>query len=213
MEFKFDLEDIFYFDENKIVKIDTKDFRKCFKKSAIAEKYGERYFKEVIDKMGEASSSAQKLGKIITCSYKISGTRLYLKIDKNKALGFIKIGEKHLFYRDFMGKIYELEAQTVLDFYVHESEQRKGHGLVIYQSMLKYEAIEPNKLGIDAPSPKFLGFMQKYFKLSKYIKQSSNFVIFDDYFDETFKKKNGVDKQYKNYGFAFRENNRIQKSL
>lgn len=39
------------------------------------------------------------------------------------------------------GKTHELTPDCVLDFYVHQSEQRKGHGKVIYEAMLKYEKV------------------------------------------------------------------------
>ena len=205
MEFEFDLEEILHFDENKIVIIDPSNISKCLKKNPKSQVEIKQNLKLIIDKMGKASSEAQKLNKIITSYIKISGTRIYMKIEKKKAIGFIKIGEKHLFYRDIMGKIFELDAMTVLDFYVHETEQRKGNGIVIYESMLDYEKISPHQLGIDSPSVKFISFMEKYFGLSQFRKQSSNFVIFDDFFDEEFKSQNGFNKTFKNFGFAVKD--------
>lgn len=50
------------------------------------------------------SAKAQALKQIITSSIKFTGTdhRIYIKVKDNKALGFVKVGEKNLFYRDFV---------------------------------------------------------------------------------------------------------------
>ena len=77
----------------------------------------------------------------------------------------------------------EINLTCVLDFYVHESAQRGGHGKAIYDFMLAKEGAEPESLGIDRPSSKFLGFMKKYFNLSRYLSQNSHFVIFDRFFE------------------------------
>ena len=201
MEFQVDLEKIFKTDENNIVVIDTGNGYNCIKDGFVSDQ-NKKILKKIINYLGKASSEAQKLGKIITSFYGISGTRIYMKIKKNKAIGFIKMGEKHLFYRNYSGTIYEIDPLTVLDFYVHESEQRKGYGISIYKSMLEYEKIKVHKIGIDSPSNKFVNFMNKHFGLKEYSKQSSNFVIFDAYFDKEFEEKIGVNKSFKNYGFA-----------
>jgi alpha-tubulin N-acetyltransferase 1 len=46
------------------------------------------------------------------------------------AVGFVKSGEKNLFYRDFLGTIKEMKPTCVLDIYVCESCQRSGYGKV-----------------------------------------------------------------------------------
>jgi hypothetical protein len=57
---------------------------------------------KVITTMGERSAQAQKLKQVITTPSKFysSDQRLYLKVSGNKALGFIKVGERNLFYHD-----------------------------------------------------------------------------------------------------------------
>jgi hypothetical protein len=72
----------------------------------------------------------------------------------------------------------------VLDFYVHESEQRHGYGKVLFEQMLTEERVDPRHLAIDRPSPKFLGFLKKHYRLSDYVPQSNNFVVFNQYFDD-----------------------------
>jgi alpha-tubulin N-acetyltransferase 1 len=46
-------------------------------------------------------------------------------------VGFLKMGKKKLFIRDEIGSMHEIDPLCVLDFYVHESQQRSGHGKVI----------------------------------------------------------------------------------
>ena len=52
--------------------------------------------------MGNASSVAQDLKQTITTFNKFVGSdnRLYLKVEDNKVLGMLKVGERNLFYRD-----------------------------------------------------------------------------------------------------------------
>jgi alpha-tubulin N-acetyltransferase 1 len=49
-------------------------------------------------------------------------------LDSGTVLGFIKMGEKKLFLHDAHGRMKEMSPTCVLDFYVHESQQRKGCG-------------------------------------------------------------------------------------
>lgn len=44
------------------------------------------------------------------------------------------------------------------------------------------ESIEPQKLAIDRPSDKFLGFLRKHYNLDSPIKQMNNYVVFDGLF-------------------------------
>ena len=57
----------------------------------------------------------------------------------------------------------------MLDFYVHESVQRGGHGKQLFDLMLETENISPEKLGYDRPSSKLLAFCAKHFGLKKYV--------------------------------------------
>ena len=53
-----------------------------------------------------------------------------MKLDNNKAIGFIKIGIKKLFFWNQNNKIRELKPICLLDFYVNENYQRNGLGKV-----------------------------------------------------------------------------------
>jgi len=53
----------------------------------------------------------------------------------------------------------EIDPLCVLDFYVHETIQRKGIGKELFEIMLKTFSISPAKIAYDKPSPKLLGFL------------------------------------------------------
>lgn len=59
---------------------------------------------KIINTLGERSAVSQKLKQVITTTTKFYGTdqRIYIKIVANKAFGFVKVGEKKLFYHDFV---------------------------------------------------------------------------------------------------------------
>jgi len=76
---------------------------------------------------------AQGLASIITTHSKFISSgdnRLYIKAERNQVCGILKVGKKNLFYYDGIGGVKELRPLCVLDFYVHESMQRKGVGKV-----------------------------------------------------------------------------------
>jgi alpha-tubulin N-acetyltransferase 1 len=109
-------------------------------------------------------------------SYAQGEQKLYIKVEGNKALGFIKIGNKSLFINQ--GKMVNINPRCVLDFYVHESMQRRGLGLELMQTVLEHENLKPAKMAYDRPSNKLLGFLRKHFCLSNYTPQSNNFVVY-----------------------------------
>lgn len=139
----------------------------------------------ILDEVGAASSRAQGLSTIITSysRFAYSNHKIFIKIDQNRIIGYIKTGIKNLIYCDRMARMREVSPLCVLDFYVDESVQRHGYGRQIYDYMLQKEGVEPHQLAIDRPSSKFLGFMKKHFGLSSYRSQTNNFVIFDEYFE------------------------------
>lgn len=139
-----------------------------------------------IDAMGIGSKQSQGINAVLTSVERLRGNpdhRLYLMCCEKKCIGIIKVGVKKLFIRRSNGSLVEMEPLCVLDFFVHESEQRNGYGKVLYEFMLRTEGVEPRQLAIDRPSPKFLGFLKKHYHLCEYVPQSNNFVVFNAYFD------------------------------
>lgn len=70
-----------------------------------------------------------------------SDNKLYIKAEGNRAIGFLKVGRRNLFIRSDNGSIKEIKPLCVLDFYVHESVQRGGHGKILFDLMLATEKI------------------------------------------------------------------------
>ena len=111
-----------------------------------------------------------------------SNHRIFVRTTGNKVIGFLKMGEKNLFHRDAMGRVTEIYILCVLDFYVHESMQRGGHGKALFERMLAYEKEPPVKMAYDRPSYLLLRFLRKHYNLINYIPQNNKYVIFDEFF-------------------------------
>ena len=65
-----------------------------------------------------------------------NGHKIFVKAEGNKCIGLLKIGFKKLFVRNRSGAMVEMNPLSVLDFYVHESVQRGGHGKDLFEKML-----------------------------------------------------------------------------
>lgn len=97
----------------------------------------------------------------------------------NAVIGMIKVGSRKLFIRNANGQIKEITPLCVLDFYVHESVQRGGHGKSIFEDMLQREnGVHPAKIAYDRPSSKLIGFLSKHYGLKSYVPQNNNYVVF-----------------------------------
>jgi hypothetical protein len=83
--------------------------------------------------------------------------------------------------------------------------------------MLKTEKLEAKKLGYDRPSNKLVRFLEKNFNLVEYIPQNNNFVVYNDYFENTEfnikvvnpkdNEKNNPNDFYRNISYGFFANN------
>lgn len=61
-------------------------------------------------------------------------------------LGMLKTGKKNLFVTTERGTWRELSPMCVLDFYVHESTQRRGFGRQLFEAFLANASVEPRQL-------------------------------------------------------------------
>lgn len=100
----------------------------------------------ILTSIGEKSAKAQDLNHVITSGdlQRNSNYSVYLSVDLehgNKGygivLGLLKVGVKHLFLYDSCGNYREVDANCILDFYIHESKQRMGFGKELFRHMLK----------------------------------------------------------------------------
>lgn len=123
MEFSFDCDALFDSNAQGYSALDSASLRRLMKKGSID---------KVIDTFGMLSAKSQGLKAIITTTEKIleSNHRVYMKTERNKVIGFIKVGQKNLFIRNTEGQIFEISPLCVLDFYTYEKIQRSGFGKV-----------------------------------------------------------------------------------
>lgn len=107
--------------------------------------------------------------------------KIFIKCSRNKVIGFIRIGTRHLFISNNDTYI-EDDVNCLMDFYVHHRLQRQGHGKKIFDKMLRFLNIQSYKIAYDNPSPKLLNFLYKNYSLKNYIKQNNNFIVFNEFF-------------------------------
>ncbi|KAK5967004.1 Alpha-tubulin N-acetyltransferase [Trichostrongylus colubriformis] len=91
-------------------------------------------------------------------------------------------GERPIANRWFTHASHLSVILCILDFYVHYSVQRKGHGKAIIDYMLQNEHTEAYQLALDNPSVTLLGFMSQRYGLTKPVWQNTNFVVFEELF-------------------------------
>ncbi|PAV77171.1 hypothetical protein WR25_12566 [Diploscapter pachys] len=150
---------------------------------------------KAIDKMGELSTKAQGLKRVITSYQKmldheeeqiiyIMWKRSQDKENMSQLIGILKVGRKKLYLRDAQEQPFEEKPLCILDFYVNEPLQRRGRGHELYEFMLQSECISAHDIAIDKPSDAFLQFLEKYYSLSKPLWQSTNFVVFPSFFKD-----------------------------
>ncbi|XP_025198677.1 alpha-tubulin N-acetyltransferase 1-like isoform X2 [Melanaphis sacchari] len=156
--------------------------------------------KLIIDEMGKASAVSQELKLPITSANRLinSDHVIYMMTEHNKpehfaVVGFLKMGWKKLFLYDKQASRSEAKVYCLLDFYIHERRQRKGYGIRLMECMLQDVGLEAKHLAIDKPTKKLLQFMWKHFQLSKLVNQGNNFVIFEEFFQNTPKEENNHD--------------------
>lgn len=160
-----------------------------------------------LDNMGYLSAKAQGLKNIITTTgtFTINNDqKLYIHAQGNKLNGILKTGVRKLFIYDSLNNIKEIKPLCVLDFYVHESQQRNGLGKILFEAMLKEENSEAAMIAYDRPSEKLLSFLSKHYSLVKYTPQNNNFVVYEEYFN-----KSRVNNKRKNFGSIGGSSNNI----
>ncbi|XP_063245221.1 alpha-tubulin N-acetyltransferase-like [Bacillus rossius redtenbacheri] len=200
MEFPFEVNTLF---PSNIVKVGRDLLPECFTGTRRDREDAVIKISNVLDEIGQKSAYAQDLNVAITSAERLRNSNqiVYILTDpdgaegKGTIVGMLKVGRKNLFLFDETGKNYEMQALCILDFYIHESKQRMGYGLVMYEHMLREENISPQHLAIDRPSLKLLKFLQKHYGLEKILPQSNNFVVFDGFFTDRPDSPNQADSQ------------------
>ncbi|VDO92489.1 unnamed protein product [Heligmosomoides polygyrus] len=122
-----------------------------------------------IDTLGQLSTEAQGLKRILTTYDKVLNQPddqfIYLMWSTSIVIGMLKVGKKHLYLMNGAQDKFEEEPMCILDFYVHDSVQRKGNGHHLFDHMLKQESTTASAVAIDRPSDAFLSFLSKFYGL------------------------------------------------
>ncbi|VDN53267.1 unnamed protein product [Dracunculus medinensis] len=150
--------------------------------------------KKIIDQMGSLSAKAQGLRKSLTTYEKIidSDERQILYIlwkkdveysGRNIIIGLLKIGYKNLYLTDEKNQTYQTTPLCILDFYIHDSLQRRGYGHTLFDYMLQCEKSSASEVAIDKPSDSLIQFMGKHYDLKDPIWQTINFVVYASFFE------------------------------
>ena len=53
---------------------------------------------------------------------------MYFKVDGRKVISMLKVANRKLYLRADDGQMRDISLLCILDFYVHESAQRRGNG-------------------------------------------------------------------------------------
>jgi len=151
----------------------------------------------IIDEAGKLSAMAQGLKTPVTTARKLANSDhiVYMMIDNHSTspnftvVGILKMGWTKMNLCDNTGSRSEAMVNCLLDFYVHETKQRKGYGKRLIDYMLQDMDLDAKNLAIDKPTKKILNFMQKHYQLSKLVSQDNNIAIFEEFFHKTFNEK------------------------
>ncbi len=102
MELETTISDVLKVDEDGFICCSGKDYHKLTRPHQQDKAFNA--LAKIINTLGERSAISQKLKQIITTTLKFYGTdqRIYIKVAGNKAMGFLKVGEKKLFYHDMV---------------------------------------------------------------------------------------------------------------
>ncbi|KAE9532089.1 hypothetical protein AGLY_010291 [Aphis glycines] len=151
----------------------------------------------MVDEMGKVSAMAQELKSPITSAEMLinSDHVLYMMIEHNSSphfviVGILKMGWKKLcLYNKAVGSCKETMVYCLMDFYIHESRQHKGYGKYLIDYMLRDMHLCAKNLAIEKPTKNLLQFMWKHFQLSKLVNQGNYFIIYEEFFDDTFNER------------------------
>ncbi|KAH8280702.1 hypothetical protein KR054_002700, partial [Drosophila jambulina] len=143
---------------------------------------------QVLDSMGQYSARAQDLRQPVTVAGKLTNDQVvYLITDQDSGrmavTGLLKVGTKDLFLYDEKGVIQHCDrTPAILDFYVHESRQRRGQGKRLFDRMLADQGWKACQCSVDRPSHKMKAFLSKHYGLVRTIPQANNFVLYEGFF-------------------------------
>ena len=97
-----------------------------------------------------------------------------------KWVGYISTVDIKFSFPIFDDRRMYIESTCILDFYIHEDWQRKGHGTQLMSYMMKVKKIKPRQLSLYQPSKSMLRFMKKNYGLTERLKESLDVYTYFD---------------------------------
>lgn len=141
-----------------------------------------------IERIGELSAKAQRLHTSVTTIRKMSEKNsIYLlaAVQEGLVIGVLKVGLKDLYLFDEQSNLSShRETPAILDFYVHESHQRRGLGKRLFEYMLADQGWSVGKCAVDRPSAMMRTFLAKHYQLVHTVPQANKFVLYKDFFSK-----------------------------
>jgi hypothetical protein len=150
---------------------------------------------KAIDQIGALSAEDQGLKRPLTTYDKLLESEdeqvLYVNWAKNSEkpsssviYGILKVSHRKLYLNNAENVSFMTSPLSVLDFYVHPSVRKSGHGQSLFDFMLEDQQSTAAKCAFDKPSDSLLEFLEKRYGLTKPIWQTTRFVVFPNFFDD-----------------------------
>ena len=134
----------------------------------------------LVNELGRASATAQGLKRSVTGAHLLRDSdTLYLLQEGSEGIGLLKLGRRRLFVAVKGTQLVETNALCVLDFFT--ATNRAGHGISLFNHMLKCEGVHPWNLAFDRPSAKMVSFLARHFSLRDGQLQANKFFLFPQF--------------------------------
>ncbi|CAI2364942.1 unnamed protein product [Moneuplotes crassus] len=105
---------------------------------------------------------------------------MFFKAYSNKCVGYISTVDFKIVMHILDDRRIYIDTTAILDFYIHEDCQRKGHGKQLMDYLLLVKGIEPRKVSLYKPSKAMFKFMKKHYGLSARLDESVEVYTFKD---------------------------------
>ena len=137
-----------------------------------------------IERLGCKSARALRLMAPVTSLKRLrgvdSGHNLIAFVHRDQTvMGYIKYGNKRLYFHRADGRVFYVVMTCVLDFYVNKAVQRKGTGHALFEHFRTTVDKQARECAYDRPSPKLVAFLRKYYHIDV-AQQSNRFAVTDD---------------------------------
>lgn len=89
----------------------------------------------------------------------------YFKALSNKCLGYLTTVDVKISFPILDDRQLTIDSTLIVDFYMQEHCQRKGHGIQLFEYFLLCKGIEARQVSLYKPTKSIMQFMSKHFGL------------------------------------------------